>query len=94
MKTKHTPGPWGTSRDAVPEGYVQITVYAEATGRRVATAFEDAGNAPLIAAAPELLAQLNAFVEFANEWFTKGMPEDWRGRCVCANAAIDKATGN
>ena len=47
---------------------------------------------PLFATAPDLLEQLNAFVEFANEWFTDGMPEDWKGRCVCANVVIDKAT--
>ena len=51
----HTPGEWETSRDAVPEGHVQITVYAVETGERVATVFQRAANARLIAAAPELL---------------------------------------
>ena len=50
-----TPGPWATLRDAVPEGFVQVTVYAEATGARVATAFETEANARHIAAAPDLL---------------------------------------
>lgn len=35
-----------------------------------------------------LKAQLEAFVELAEQWFTDGLPEDWAGRCVCANAAI------
>jgi hypothetical protein len=55
---KHTPGPWETSRDATPEWHTQVTVYAEATGKRVATVFETPANARLIAAAPELLEAL------------------------------------
>lgn len=48
----------------------------------------------VIVRGPELLAQLEAFVEFANQWFGEGqMPEDWKGRCVCANAAITQARG-
>jgi len=57
VNAKHTPGPWETSKDAVPEGHIQITVY-EPTGRRVATVFETEANARLIAAAPDLLKEL------------------------------------
>ena len=53
--TQHTPGPWTTSRDAVPSHHTQITVYAESSGERVATVFQTEANARLIAAAPELL---------------------------------------
>lgn len=53
-----TPGPWATSRDAVPEWHVQSTVYAEESGKRVATVFEDAANIRTIAAVPEMLAAL------------------------------------
>ena len=60
----HTPGQWETSRDAVPDGHVQITVYAE-DGTRVATVFDREANAPLIAAAPDLLYA----VKMADEWF-------------------------
>ena len=56
MKTQHTPGPWATSRDAVPEWHTQITVYEEATGKRVATVFETPANARLIKVAPEMAA--------------------------------------
>uniref|UniRef100_A0A6M3Y0E2 Uncharacterized protein n=1 Tax=viral metagenome TaxID=1070528 RepID=A0A6M3Y0E2_9ZZZZ len=52
---RHTPGPWEISRDAVPAGFVQVTVYEERTGRRVATAFKEEANARLISAAPGLL---------------------------------------
>lgn len=66
-KPNFTPGPWKTSRDAVPPGHVQITVYAEATGERVATAFEREANARLIAAAPALYEALRAIVEASYE---------------------------
>ena len=52
--TTYTPGPWETSRDAVPDGHTQITVYAESDGERVATAFRSEANAHLIASAPSL----------------------------------------
>lgn len=52
----HTPGPWYTSKDAVPEWHVQVTVSSEETGERVATVFQTEANAQLIAAAPDLLA--------------------------------------
>lgn len=61
MNTQHTPGPWDTSRDAVPDGIVQITVCGT-DGKRVATVFGCEANARLIAAAPEMLATLLTFV--------------------------------
>lgn len=49
---------------------------------------------PVALAGPALLAQLEAFVEFANEWFGEGqMPADWKGRCVCANAVLAQTRG-
>ncbi len=60
-----TPGEWTTSRDAVPPGHVQITVYAETGGRgtRVATVFDREANARLIRAAPELVEALKEISE-------------------------------
>jgi Zn finger protein HypA/HybF involved in hydrogenase expression len=46
---------WRTSNDAVPDGHVQITVHDEATGRRIATVFEEVAYASLIAKAPLLI---------------------------------------
>lgn len=66
MSEQHTPGPWAMSRDAVPPGHVQVTIYAEASGARVATAFETEWNARLIAAAPDLLATLRELVSKAD----------------------------
>ena len=96
METKHTPGPWTTSRDAVSAGHVQITVYAEETGMRVATVFEREANARLIAAAPDLLVALIDCVSML-EAIQAEDPEDWRAapylQMQQAQAAIHKATG-
>ena len=84
MNTKHTPGPWAISRDAVPAGWVQNTIRAEGSGERVATAFLAEENAHLIAAAPDLLAALEQAVR--SEMLNKA--DDMRAR-----AAIDQAKG-
>ena len=47
---------WSTSKDAVPDHVVQVTVYDEESGERVATVFK-ADAVPVVAAAPDLLAQ-------------------------------------
>ena len=52
MPMKYTPT-WATSKDAVPPGHTQITVYDEATGNRVATVFE-AEAVSTIALAPTM----------------------------------------
>ena len=83
MNTKHTPGPWGISRDAVPKGHVQSTVYAEHSGQRVATVFESEANVHLVAAAPELL-------EACKKALTCGLDSSVRALVV---AAITKAEG-
>ena len=67
IDTKHTPGPWEISRDAVPEGYTQNTVYAERDGERVATAFRNDANARLIAAAPDLLEACKYVKQFLGD---------------------------
>lgn len=52
----------------------------------------------MLTAAPDLLVarqslqvQLNAYQEFAESWFTSGLPEDWKGRSICANSAHEEA---
>jgi hypothetical protein len=61
---------------------------------------EGRANAQLATAAPDLLAalretesQLRAYQDAADDWFGTGgdLPESFRGRNVCANAAIDRA---
>lgn len=90
MSAQHTPGEWAISRDAVPPGHVQITIYDESTGNRIATVFDRMANAYLIAAAPDLLATLKAFA--AIDWT---QPQDAPGMMRVlvngARVAIDKA---
>lgn len=72
----------------------QYAIVEDGTGRTLAVTHSDqsGANAALFSAAPDLQKQLDAFVTFANEWFGDKMPEDWKGRCICANAAIAKAS--
>lgn len=54
----HTPKPYMVSRDAVPMGHTQSTIYSEITGDRVATVFQSEANVRLFTAAPEMLEAL------------------------------------
>lgn len=102
MKPIHTPGPWETTPDATPDWHTQVTVYAEATGQRIATVFEAETNANLIAAAPDLLAaleELSRLTHQNNEIQRAGMkvsPEAWGeiyNATSTARAAIARAKG-
>ena len=99
-QVKHTPGPWryDQSHPQVVEGRDNGGLWVRRALAYGHTESEVDANARLIAAAPDLLAalrdvsrQLEAYKEFAEQWFTDGVPEDWRGRCACANAELDKA---
>ena len=48
MTNKQLGGEWARSRDAVPKGMVQTTVYNNATNERVATVFGDESHADLL----------------------------------------------
>ena len=80
---------WETSRDAVPEGYVQTTVYEVGSGERVATVFGTEANVNLIAAAPALLAALEMMLENAE---IDALNEDVPG-IEQARAAVAAARG-
>lgn len=56
--------PWGSSRDAVPAGIVQTTIYSN-TGERVATVFGSEGNVNLIKAAPAMAKALDDLATMA-----------------------------
>ena len=85
MKTRHTPGPW-TMR-AKDSGY-SITgngVSVARIDRTSATGPEQAANARLITASPDLLAALRAYLS--------DDPETDNARDTIARAAVAKATG-
>ena len=67
---------WAQSKDAVPDYVVQITIYDEATGDRVATAFQSQHNANMITATPALYAASKKALEHlrAADW-TPGKDE-------------------
>jgi hypothetical protein len=65
----------------------------EAVGHSPSNGVDGVAVARAAAALPDVIAQLEAFTNFADEWFTDGVPEDWRGRIACANAVLDKAKG-
>ncbi len=84
--SEHTPGPWTTSPDAVPDHHTQITVYA-GNGDRVATVFQTPANASLIAAAPDMLEALKA----ARGNSVDDSPHVW-GQIAAAIAKAEEAT--
>jgi len=67
MSINETAVSWERSNDAVPEGIVQITIYDEGTGDRVATVFQTEANANLIIAAPDLREALIGMLRNRND---------------------------
>jgi hypothetical protein len=92
-----TPGPWtlknfGGPQISGPEGYAVCTMWGAISASELAG--QDLANARLIAAAPDLLAALEALVEGVDRLL--GKPEPYEcddGALAAARAAILKATG-
>ena len=87
-----------TSRDAVPNGFTQITIYDETSGERVATVFSEEA-ATLFKAAPELLEALKeaeAVIRYAAQESAGRVKAEivggWLHHANKALAAIVKAT--
>lgn len=97
METKHAPETWETSKDAVPQGHVQITVYDTKSGKRVATVFEREANAHLIAASPDMRAALQAAKDqldwFVRMYATANTIKPASAALEAARAALAKANG-
>ncbi len=94
MNSKHTPGPWVVDGSV---GMMKLDVYAFAGQVRIAMIdceyadmdeAEVEANAMLIAAAPDLLAALQAIISHDRHL----LPNPWR--IEAAISAIAKATGN
>jgi len=91
MNTKHTPGPWNWHGPYMT-GAFKVTALAEDDAilcQVYITGENAAHDAPLIAAAPDLLAALQVQIEpRARGWNVT----DWELRDEQARAAIAKAT--
>lgn len=89
----HTPGPW---KFVMNDGFMNADIYGK---NRNHTAVVWSGNNPsyeivqanarLIAAAPDLLAALQAIVKITDG----SQPKDYPGALMVARVAIAKATG-
>jgi hypothetical protein len=85
-ESKHTPGPWHESKTGNHQGLI----IAE-TGENIAVAYDEK-DAPIIAAAPDMLAALKALLNAANQYQDL---RDRNGAAVFnAYAAIAKAEGH
>lgn len=94
MEAKHTPGPW-IMKGNYPED--QAIIYDEATGTNIAVVYTgDGGNARLIAAAPDLLTQLQRTLVDLEDFCSDEPEFEWTpeaGRKICREIeqAIAKA---
>lgn len=88
MQTKHTPGPWAVESDTdIVSDSGDFVASCHEPGSDVSTAREYA-NARLIAAAPDLLAALQAIMDDPD-----AVDHILHLDAVAADAAIAKATG-
>lgn len=101
MNTKHTPGPWSLTENEnrIASGNTVIArIYAHTSEGQPSNVApfteEDTANAKLIAAAPELLENLQELLEFCETYgfSDRVSPTDWSGFFDAARAAIAKAT--
>jgi hypothetical protein len=82
---------WEQSKDAVPEGAVQTTIYEENSGDRVATVFQTQANVDLITASPDLLAAAKLAEDALFKHAAESGPE--REAAIALIGAIAKAEG-
>ncbi len=91
MKTQHTPGPWKVSGKNPPMIYARagLDIVAQCDSAGEMTRDQEAANARLIAAAPDLLAALLALL--SDKYLADPINAD---RMAGAKAAIAKAAGS
>lgn len=96
--SKTTPGPWRTGEKVPQAVYAGEDIICLCDSMSELSHGEEAANARLIAAAPELLEALQAILPIAEEYRKGGEYSgsadirDWP-EITCARAAIAKATG-
>lgn len=93
--TRHTPGPWkaGSASVSAPETEDRLGLSVRIHGGNGA---DNRANARLIAAAPDLLAALEALLPMVAEWhaeFPRHIGDKEPPAIQAARAAIAKATG-
>lgn len=97
MTTQHTPGPWRMTAAKVMAGNGRAICLIE--NRKLHEGFqESSANARLIAAAPDLLAALQAVWKFFEPVYVSAMADDTERTAQdelidTVRAAIAKATG-
>lgn len=94
--SEHTPGPWevvGSRICTVANDNERITLAKTEPGGAFAMSEQQDANARLIAAAPELLAALNAASEWLNDMGCEHEEPDLTCVVCLVNAAINKAEG-
>lgn len=104
MKTNHTPGHWAISKHATPDYAPQFGVYSDDSSKDLAIIKGDNANADaaLVAAAPDLLAALQAvearLTKAAEAFYVSGKQKDlqaafdgWKVDARQARDAIYKA---
>lgn len=91
--TESTAAPWGRSKDAVPPGHTQITIYDEKTGDRIATVFNEP-DSYLVQASPDMCDALMAaknYIERLGRPLESGYHEEWREVLGKLNKSLNKA---
>ena len=89
MNSKHTPGPWTATSEAIviaSDGYIcKVAVHGKGDA-------EGEANVRLIAAAPDLLAALEELLSVARQpsYYTQA---EWLTKHPVARAAVNKAKG-
>lgn len=98
MNTSHTPGPWFVPAPTYRTLYVEARIgngmlQEVASCGPTADPAQQAANARLIAAAPELLEALRGMLALDEEHHQRGHCDDVCAEVLKARAAIAKATG-
>jgi len=93
MSTKHTPGPWSCERQDDDDGSIYYAIHAHAGYEFIVNVHENKANARLIAAAPDLLHELEHLVRLIEPHIVHTVIPGL-ATLNGARAAIAKAIGN